>query len=259
MRAMKPVAWAFLAVAVPTWACGGSGNPRLIAGIYAGASAQRDAGIAKEMRSSALEEARALGDAGLDGFASVALKDRADATRLAAIEILGRVHGGKAADVLARSVLEDDAAGNRLAAATYIKETSGKTPETILTALEKGTDAQAERACAAVECIRDREGIDRLITTYVSKTQTIGGGDTNRGYLMVVKEQSYIKDVNAQLGALSGAALDPEIGSVRSGTAFETKVTSIRILRETIFRISGNTFTSVAQMQAWWDTHKGEF
>lgn len=264
MRAIRQVAWAFLAVAVSARACGGSGNPRLIVKGYAEAGRQRDAGVAKEMCASALEEARELGDAGLEGFASLALKERANATHLAAVEILGRVWGAKAADALAEVALADDATENRLAAATYLKETVGKTPEPVLAALEKGNDTRLERACAAIERIRDRDGVGRLITIYVTKTQNLGGGDSNRGHITVVNEKSYIKDVQAQVGtgAVPGqpsSALDPEIGAVRSGTSFEAKATSIRILRDTIFRISGNAFRSADEMRAWWEAHKAEF
>ncbi len=47
--------------------------------------------------------------------------------------------------------------------------------------------------------------------------------NTQRAYMVVIKEKAYIKDVNAQLGALSGAALDPEIGTIREGTSFEVR------------------------------------
>lgn len=47
--------------------------------------------------------------------------------------------------------------------------------------------------------------------------------NTQRAYMVVIRETTYIKDVNAQLGALSGAALDPEIGTIREGTSFEVR------------------------------------
>lgn len=47
--------------------------------------------------------------------------------------------------------------------------------------------------------------------------------NTQRAYMVVIKEKAYIKDVNAQLGALAGAALDPEIGTIREGTSFEVR------------------------------------
>ncbi len=47
--------------------------------------------------------------------------------------------------------------------------------------------------------------------------------NTQRAYMVVIKEKTYVKDVSAQVGAVQGAALDPEIGTIREGTSFEVR------------------------------------
>lgn len=219
-------------------------------------------GADEAARGAAIEAVRALGDPGLAALGSVAEKDSSPSVRLAAVEMLPAAYPEKASEILARVALEEPREEIRAAAADGLKRTAGKTPDPILAALDKG-GSRTERACAAVDRIRDREGIGRLITVYVSKTQTLGGGGTHRGYLMVTKDQSYIKDVQPQVNGTNAtdvaAVLDPEIGTTRSGTVLETQVKSVRILRDTIFRISGTAFGSVEEIRAWWDAHKSEF
>lgn len=180
-------------------------------------------------------------------------------TRAGAALLLSRIAKEKAVSPLAEAAIRDPSETVRAASADGIAEAIGRTPPAILASLSAEEDWKVERAARFVERLRDREGVGALISAIVAKTEHLGGGDSSRGYLMVIREQPYIRDVNAVVGGLGGAALDPEIGHIRSGIVLEAKAVSIQLLRTTLYQISGKWFRSVEEIEAWWDAHKHEF